>query len=104
MFCSKRDVNPGHRVLGEHFRLEIRRAEEAALANLSNLDALPQELLEVVPHQDLAGLAALLGEAERVLGSLVLEALEGQLGDRPDAGGGVDEYRQDGAVAEADRV
>jgi hypothetical protein len=94
MFCSKRDVNPGHRVLGEHFRLEIRRAEEAALANLSNLDALPQELLEVVPHQDLAGLAAFLGE----------EALEGQLGDRPDAGGGVDEYRQDGAVAEADRV
>src|SRR5271166_5418435 len=39
------DVDPGHRVLGERLRLEVRRAEEAALANLRSLDVLPQELL-----------------------------------------------------------
>ena len=63
-----------------------------------------QVLLQVVPHRDLARLAAFLGEPQRVLRPVVLEALEGQLGDRADAGRRVDEHRQDGAVPEAHRV
>ena len=60
--------------------------------------------LQVVPHRDLARLAAFLGEPERILRPVVLEALEGQLGDGADAGRRVDEHREDGAVPEAHQV
>src|SRR5512135_3015619 len=61
------DVDPGYPVFGERLRLAVRRAEEAALGDLGGLDVLQQECLQVVPHRDLARLAPLLRESERIL-------------------------------------
>jgi hypothetical protein len=46
-----------------------------------------REQLEVMAHRDLPRLAAFLRESERILRPVVHKALQGQLGDRADAGG-----------------
>ena len=79
-------------------------AEEGALGDLGGLDVAQQELLQVVPDGDLPRLAALLGEPQGVLRAVVLEVLEGQLGDGADAGGRVDQHGDDGPVPEAHEV
>ena len=57
-----------------------------------------------MPDGDLARLAALLGEPQRVLRTVMLEALEGELGDGADPGGRVDQHGEDRPVPQADEV
>src|SRR5262249_11159523 len=77
-----------------------RRAKEGAFGDPRGPDIGQEELLQVMPHRDLARLTAFLRESERILRPIVHEVLHGQLGDRSDAGRRVDEDRQYGPVAE----
>ena len=98
------DVDAGHRVCGEVSGLAGGRAEERAVGDAGGLDVGEQDLLEIGAHRDFAGLAAFLEKPQRVLRAVVPEALERQLGDGADAGGGVGEDGEDRLVAQADEI
>ena len=65
---------------------------------------LPEPAVEVVADGDLALLASLFPEPQDPLGPLVLQIPAPQPGDRADAGPGVGQGAEQGAIAEADDV
>ena len=92
-----------YRVRGQSTRPAFACTEQplAVVSIWKRVEVLTEKTAEVVASGDLPALSALIDEVELMLFAVVIEVPTPQLRDRADAGGRVDQRRDDCPVAEA---
>ena len=99
-------VAGGHCVFGELLCAADRRCgravRRAGPGAVGGGKVAGHELLQVVPHRDLAGLAAFLSESQAVLVAGVEVVADSESGDRADSRRRVDQNADDGPIAKTD--
>ena len=102
-------VTGGHGAIAQSHCFAIGRAEEGTIGRVTQsrscrLQIRSQQSLQIMPHRDLPGLAALVEKVQAVLITAVVQILEFQLSYRTNSGRSVNQNRHDRLVAKSDDV